>query len=85
MMESAVSLDYLRMLKQNYDQFIGEMEQAGVRILRIKWESFQPIGEVVRMVHEYSLKPSSFTKWVRPLRRTPAMKPKILLPEKAPV
>src|SRR3989344_642584 len=76
MMESAVSLDYLRMLKQNYDQFIGEMEQAGVRILRIKWETFQPVSEVVRMVHEYSLKPSSFTKWVRPLRRTPAMKAK---------
>ena len=50
-----------------------------------KWETFQPIGEVVRMVHEYSLKPSSFTKWVRPLRRTPAMKSKIITPqEKAP-
>ena len=86
MMESAVSLDYLRMLKTNYDQFIGEMEQAGVRILRIKWETFQPVSEVVRMVHEYSLKPSSFTKWVRPLRRTPAMKAKIAAPqEKAPV
>lgn len=86
MMESAVSLDYLRMLKENYDQFIGEMEQAGVRILRIKWETFQPIGEVVRMVHEYSLKPSSFTKWVRPLRRSPVLKPnKIHQPEKAPV
>lgn len=86
MMESAVSLDYLRMLKENYDQFIGEMEQAGVRILRIKWETFQPVSEVVRMVHEYSLKPSSFTKWVRPLRRTPAMKAKALAAqEKAPV
>lgn len=85
MMESAVSLDYLRMLKANYDEFIGEMETAGVRILRIKWETFQPIGEVVRMVHEYSLKPSSFTKWVRPLRKTPAMKSKIIMPqEKAP-
>ncbi len=85
MMESAVSLEYLRMLKENYDQFIGEMEQAGVRILRIKWETFQPVSEVVRMVHEYSLKPSSFTKWVRPLRRTPAMKAKTLPLEKAPV
>ena len=62
------------------------MEQAGVRILRIKWETFQPVSEVVRMVHEYSLKPSSFTKWVRPLRRTPAMKAKTLVnQEKAPV
>jgi len=24
---------------------------------------------VARLVHEYSLKPSNFTKWVRPLRK----------------
>ena len=75
-MEQTIPLEYLRMLKKNYDQFIEEMEQAGVRVLRIKWESFQPISEVARLVHEYSLKPSSFTKWVRPMRRTPEMKPK---------
>jgi len=74
-MERSISLDYLRALKENYEAFIGEMEQAGVRILRIKWEDFQPISEVARLVHEYSLKPSSFTKWVRPLRRTPKMNP----------
>ncbi|MEK7389083.1 MAG: deoxynucleoside kinase [Elusimicrobiota bacterium] len=77
-MEKAVSLDYLRMLKENYEQFIGEMEQAGVRILRIKWENFQAVSDVVRLVHEYSLKPSSFTKWVRPLRKTPEMNPQPL-------
>lgn len=84
-MESAVSLDYLRMLKNNYDQFVGEMEQAGVRILRIKWETFQPVSEVVRLVHEYSLKPSSFTKWVRPMRKTPEMRPKPLAADHAKV
>ncbi|MDE2492102.1 MAG: deoxynucleoside kinase [Elusimicrobia bacterium] len=84
-MEQGISLDYLRMLKRNYDEFIGEMESAGVRILRIKWESFQPVGEVVRLVHEYSLKPSSFTKWVRPLRKAPEMKPKPLAPDHASV
>jgi deoxyadenosine/deoxycytidine kinase len=83
-MESAVSLDYLRMLKANYDQFVGEMEQAGVRILRIKWETFQPVSEVVRLVHEYSLRPSSFTKWVRPMRKTPKMNPKPLVNGGAP-
>ena len=67
--EQSISLDYLRMLKANYEQFISEMELAGVRILRVDWESFQPISEVVRLVHEYSLKPSGFTKWVRPMRR----------------
>ncbi len=67
--EQGITLEYLRMLKLNYEQFISEMEQAGVRILRIDWESFKPISEVVRLVHEYSLKPSSFTKWVRPLRK----------------
>ena len=76
MMEQSIALEYLRMLKRNYEQFIQEMEQAGVRVLRLNWESYQPISEVVRMVHEYSLKPSSFTKWVRPLRRAPEMKPK---------
>jgi deoxyadenosine/deoxycytidine kinase len=84
-MESAVSIEYLRMLKANYEQFIGEMEQAGVRILRIKWETFQPVSEVVRLVHEYSLKPSSFTKWVRPMRKTPEMKPKPLAADHASV
>ncbi len=81
-MESAVSIEYLKMLKANYEQFIGEMEQAGVRILRIKWESFQPVSEVVRLVHEYSLKPSTFTKWVRPMRKSPKMNPKpsLILP-----
>jgi len=75
-MEQTIDIDYLRALQVNYEQFIGEMEQAGVRILRLNWETFPPISEVVRMVHEYSLKPSSFTKWVRPLRRTPDMRPK---------
>jgi deoxyadenosine/deoxycytidine kinase len=84
-MEQTIPLEYLRMLKKNYDQFIEEMEQAGVRVLRIKWESFQPTSEVVRLVHEYSLKPSSFTKWVRPLRKTPKMDPKPLAPNHASV
>jgi deoxyadenosine/deoxycytidine kinase len=84
-MESAVSLEYLKMLKANYEQFIGEMEGAGVRILRIKWESFQPVSEVVRLVHEYSLKPSTFTKWVRPMRKAPKMDPKPLAADHASV
>lgn len=74
-MEKTIDIEYLRMLKQNYEQFIAEMEQAGVRILRLGWETFLPIPEVVRMIHEYSLKPSSFTKWVRPLRQTPRKAP----------
>lgn len=84
-MEQTIPLEYLQMLKRNYDQFVEEMEQAGVRVLRIKWESFQPISEVARLVHEYSLKPSSFTKWVRPLRKAPEMKPKPLAPDHAAV
>ena len=84
-MEQRIPLEYLRMLKSNYDQFVAEMEQAGVRVLRIKWETFQPTSEVVRLVHEYSLKPSSFTKWVRPMRKTPKMDPKPLAPDHASV
>lgn len=74
-MERTITLDYLHYLKTNYEAFISEMEQAGVRILRLEWETFRPISEVVRLVHEYSLKPSSFTKWVRPLRQAPKIKP----------
>ncbi|MBI4051463.1 MAG: deoxynucleoside kinase [Elusimicrobia bacterium] len=70
-MEQGITLEYLRYLQENYRQFLEEMEQAGVRILRLNWEKFPPIPEVVRLVHEYSLKPSSFTKWVRPLRKIP--------------
>ena len=68
-MERDISADYLKSLQENYYQFIEEMEDAGVRILRLNWESYQPISEVVRLVNEYSLKPSAFTKWVRPLRK----------------
>lgn len=72
-MERSITLDYLKALNKNYEQFISEMEGAGVRVLRLDWENFRSISEVVRLVHEYSLKPSSFTKWVRPLRRTPKL------------
>ncbi len=75
-MEQTISLDYLKMLKDNYEEFIAEMEGAGVRILRLGWEEFVPVPETVRLIHEYSLKPSSFTKWVRPLRRTHKMQPR---------
>ena len=75
-MEQTINMEYLQMLRKNYEEFISEMEGAGVRVLRINWEKFIPIGEVARLVHEYSLKPSSFTKWVRPLRKTPKMDPK---------
>jgi len=68
-MEKTITYDYLKSLQENYYQFIEEMEDAGVRVLRLNWENFQPISEVVRLVNEYSLKPSSFTKWVRPLRK----------------
>lgn len=68
-MELGIDIEYLQMLKQNYDEFVGEMERAGVRVLRINWEEFKPVSEIVKLVHDYSLKPSSFTKWVRPLRR----------------
>ncbi|MBI5883400.1 MAG: deoxynucleoside kinase [Elusimicrobia bacterium] len=76
-MERTITLEYLTMLRDNYEQFVSEMEQAGVRILRLNWEKFPPISEVVRLVHEYSLRPSSFTKWVRPLRKAPVIKPRL--------
>lgn len=69
-MEKEIDFEYLKALQENYYQFVDEMERAGVRILRLNWEKFHPISEVVRLVHEYSLKPSNFTKWVRPIRRS---------------
>ena len=68
-MEKQISLDYLKSLQENYYNFIEEMERTGIKILRLNWESFNPISDVVNLVHEYSLKPSSFTKWVRCLRK----------------
>ncbi|PIS47556.1 MAG: deoxynucleoside kinase [Elusimicrobia bacterium CG08_land_8_20_14_0_20_51_18] len=68
-MEKTITADYLKHLQENYYQFVEEMEDAGVRVLRLNWENYQPISEVVRLVNEYSLKPSNFTKWVRPLRK----------------
>lgn len=68
-MEKTITYEYLKSLQDNYYQFIEEMEDAGVRVLRLNWENYQPISEVVRLVNEYSLRPSNFTKWVRPLRK----------------
>ena len=73
-MEKTIELDYLRMLRDNYNEFIQEMESAGVRVLRLDWEEFLPVEHVVHLIHQYSLKPSSFTKWVRPMRTLPAAK-----------
>jgi deoxyadenosine/deoxycytidine kinase len=67
-MEKTIELDYLRMLKDNYEEFISEMEDAGVRVLRLDWEEFVPVEKVVHLIHQYSLRPSTFTKWVRPMR-----------------
>lgn len=67
--EQNIDINYLFALKKNYDQFITEMESAGVRILRISWEEFRPIPEIIQLIHEFSLKPSNFTKWVRPMRK----------------
>src|SRR4029079_7328803 len=36
-MEQQIPVEYLRALRDNYEQFIGEMDQAGVRVLRIPW------------------------------------------------
>ena len=60
------------------------MEAGGLRVVRLNWESYQPISEVARLVHEYSLKPSAFTKWVRPLRKM-GMDNKANLPNKVAV
>ena len=68
-MERTITLDYLTALRDNYLEFLDEMKDAGVRILRLSWEEFLDTKEVARRVHEYSLKPVNFfTKWVRPLR-----------------
>jgi deoxyadenosine/deoxycytidine kinase len=83
-MEKAIDPAYLRSLQENYYEFIEEMEDAGVRILRLNWENFHSISEVARLVHEYSLKPSSFTKWVRPLRKL-GMDNEANIPKKVPV
>jgi deoxyadenosine/deoxycytidine kinase len=66
--EKTIDLGYLEMLRDNYEEFIIEMERAGVRVLRLDWEEFIPIDKVVHMIDQYSLRPSSFTKWVRPMR-----------------
>jgi len=74
-METPITLEYLTALRENYLEFLNEMEDAGVRILRLDWAKFPPIKDVVRMVHEFSLRPSTFTKWVRPLRARAQVKP----------
>jgi deoxyadenosine/deoxycytidine kinase len=49
-MEMGLSLDYLKALKDAYDEFIGDMRAKGARILKLDWESFVPLSECVDLV-----------------------------------
>ena len=81
-MERTISIEYLVALRDNYLEFLDEMEDAGVRILRLNWEEFHDTKTVARRVHECSLKPVNFfTKWVRPLRASHEAFPNITAPE----
>jgi deoxyadenosine/deoxycytidine kinase len=46
-MEKGVQLDYLQSLQQAYYEFLGQMEGFGVSILKIDWEEFMPLSELV--------------------------------------
>jgi deoxyadenosine/deoxycytidine kinase len=48
--KSAVDLNYLKALRKAYEMFLKEMEASGVEVLRLKWEKFMPISEVLRQV-----------------------------------
>ncbi|MFC1521031.1 deoxynucleoside kinase [Elusimicrobiota bacterium] len=82
-MEQRISLDYLKALRDNYLQFLEEMEEAGVRILRLNWSEFLTTEKVTEMIHQFSLRPSNFTKWVRPLRAKKSAFP--MPPKSSPV
>lgn len=64
--ERGIKVDYLKSLQEHYYDFIEQMEDAGVRVLRLNWENIQPTSEIVRLVHEYRLKPAPLTTLLRP-------------------
>lgn len=49
-MERGVGLDYLRALQAAYYAFLDDMGRRGVRIIKLDWESFVPLPELVTLV-----------------------------------
>ena len=48
--KNALNLNYLRALKKTYEEFLGKMRQSGSRVLRLDWERFMSMDEVLRRV-----------------------------------
>jgi len=58
-MEQGVKLDYLKALQQAYYEFLDEMKTFGVSVLKVDWDEFMPLSQLVGTVrkHRESLPP----------------------------
>lgn len=52
-MEQGVTVEYLAALQQAYYEFLDEMKAFGVSILKIDWEEFIPLAELVETVKKH--------------------------------
>jgi deoxyadenosine/deoxycytidine kinase len=52
-METGITLDYLKALRQAYGEFLDEMRGFGVSVLRVEWEEFLPLSDLVALVQNH--------------------------------
>lgn len=51
-MERGIELDYLKALRDSYHEFLDEMKSFGVAVLRVEWDEFMPLNELLRLVRQ---------------------------------
>jgi len=52
-MEQGITLEYLTSLRAAYAEFLDEMKKYGVGVLRVDWEEFMPLADLVKEVQRF--------------------------------
>jgi deoxyadenosine kinase len=61
--ETGITLDYLRALDKNYQEFIGQISRT-VPVIKVSWEQYRTPAEMAEVIHKEYLR-GSFLREVR--------------------
>ena len=68
--EASITKEYITDLRDNYEQFVEQAKGAGMNVVRINWNKFQPVQWVIDNIEAHKLHENNFMRLVRPLRRS---------------
>lgn len=66
--EASITKEYITDLRDNYEQFVEQAKGAGMNVVRINWNKFQPVQWVIDNIEAHKLHENNFMRLVRPLR-----------------